>query len=617
VNRPVCAIALALGLSVGFLDAALGVWPASPEQSAFWFLASLAVTFLVLVSAYLAGWVLVVGPLGRRGRLAPVPLAAAFAALSGQVFLLALISDLIHFHLPWPDVFKLLLLLLVSLLTSVAVYLALENPRLAARLETGLPVLPLAVLGAAVILSPPVAWLMGRGKTPLATESARVSGGVKHVILITVDALRADAVSAYAPQAPPTPNMDGLAREGILFRRAYAVAPWTLPSLSSVLSGLSPQVHQATNLFRRLPDSVNTLAERLRDSGYLTAAEVSNPFFHPAYNLEQGFSHYEFFPRSPGHSFGARVLFRLLRSRFEPSTEDLTRRAIDWIASNREKNFFLWIHYLDPHEPYTPPAEFLPSGQGPAGSAPVILSEAGPGIVPPRGERRWIRERYRGEVRYVDRSIGELLSGLKAAGVYDEALIILTADHGEEFWEHGGTSHGYTLYDEVLHVPLVIKLPGPTQPVAKETSVLVANADLMPTILDLCRVDYDPERLSYHSLAPLWGTQPEDFPAAPVVSRGLYSRLQEDSESVFFDRLHYIRSYLTGREQLYDLERDPKEQLSLVATAPEALTRARSLLAAASERAKQLRAVYGIQRPEDLQPTKDLLDRLRALGYVQ
>ena len=157
--------------------------------------------------------------------------------------------------------------------------------------------------------------------------------------------------------------------------------------------------------------------------------------------------------------------------------------------------------------------------------------------------------------------------------LYRDSLIVFTSDHGEEFWEHGKSGHGHTLYDEVMHVPLILKLPQSIP--ARTIDTLVVNSRLMPTILDLYEIPYSGENLSYRSLRPLWERRGNDSSAEPVYSTGLH--YYEDRESIVFDRMKYVRHSLTRREELYDLIQDPQKQFSIVRSNPEKVEQAKPL----------------------------------------
>jgi arylsulfatase A-like enzyme len=454
------------------------------------------------------------------------------------------------------------------------------------------------------------------------------------VILLTVDTLRADVLSCYGSEEVSTPNIDQLAKDGVLFTNAISPAPWTLPSFSSIMTGLSPLVHKTTKVNSQLPDNLSTLAERMRDSGYLTVAIVDNGFLSPHSNISQGFLEYNFFPRySIGSSVGVKLLEQFFPKKFklETTTTELTQEAVDWIASNRDKDFFLWLHYYDPHVPYSPPSEFLPEGDAPARignrfSDPFGIRSGN--FAPSPIEKKWIRDLYLGEVRYVDDSIGKFLDSLKKLGLYDESLIVFTSDHGEEFWEHGGYEHGHSLFNEVIRVPLIIKLPNsmtsramdhnerPTISMAASGKIdeTVTTQSIMPTILDISGIEYDADYLSSGSLGPLLKNSNNHI-QEPIISAGLL--YFEDQESVTFNGSKYIRFMETNREILYDLIRDPGERISVLNSSPQKAERARNILRKHTRVAEKIRENNGIVSGKGVEFDQGTKEKLKSLGYLQ
>jgi arylsulfatase A-like enzyme len=297
------------------------------------------------------------------------------------------------------------------------------------------------------------------------------------VLLITIDTLRADHLGVYGYRRATSPRIDALAREGVLFERAYATVPRTTQSVASLLTGLYPKNHRARGLFSVLPAGNTTLAEILKAKGYVTWAVVSNIFLQPGKGFEQGFDSYS----NP-------------RSRWDgDSSAQITDEALGRLRDAGDRPFFLWAHYLDPHWTYAPEGEFatkfdtdyrptqamreLQAGKTQKGD--IIfhnqLSE---------GDRHHLVALYDGEIAQVDTQIGRLLEGIPAAQ-RQRLLIVLASDHGESLCEHDYCyAHGETLYDDTLRVPLIMLLPGrilPGQRFAGNVSLM----DVAPTVLRL------------------------------------------------------------------------------------------------------------------------------------
>jgi arylsulfatase A-like enzyme len=477
--------------------------------------------------------------------------------------------------------------------------------------KVGLPWLAAAWSALLIVAAGLIAW--GASAAPdLPAFDARSGARPRHVILLTVDTLRADAVGA-SPTAPSiTPNIDALAADSVVFDNARSPAPWTKPAVVSMLTGLSPVVHQIMRGPTRVPDELVTLPEVMQGAGYRTGAVGENPFLHARYNFDQGFERYRMFPKMLGRSFGGRLV-RYLGMAY-PSTADLTDMAIEWIEARADHPFFLWLHYFDPHPPYSPPAEYLTrSGPPSMGNSFGDTSGVRAGAVNlDAAEREWVEELYMAEVRYVDDNVGRFLGFLESSGLYDDSLIIFSSDHGEEFWEHGGFEHGHSLYDEVIKVPLMVKLPG--QGVTGHRPENVTTESILPTLLDLLEIGVEDAAFSAASLAWAWTPGGSD-PMNPTVSTGL--RYFEDRIAVVFRNLKHIHWMVSGSDELYDLDQDPEETVSLARDHPELVDEARELLVRHEALSLQIRELLGLPTAGEGVLDPAVLEQLRALGYIQ
>jgi arylsulfatase A-like enzyme len=398
--------------------------------------------------------------------------------------------------------------------------------------------------------------------------------------------------------------MDRLAAESLVFQNAISSSPWTMPSVASLLTGLPPSVHRQRSIRTSLSNNITTIAEFLKTSGYVTCAIGDNKFLTEEFNMSQGFDVYNFYPKKAAS--GLTTI----------STRAITNWANDWVSRNAGSRFFMWIHYFDPHLPYAPPEEYLPK-QEPlpsVGKSFDRLDEIRDGsFVPTPEEREWIRELYHSEVRYVDDCVGMFLANLRKLGIYGDSLVIITSDHGEEFWEHDGFEHGHTVYNELLSVPLIVKLP---QQVEQRTFTrMVSLESILPALLDLWEIEYDQTLYAADSLVPLW-TEPEKMgPEDPIVSSELF--YGENRVSVIFDGMKYIRTVRTRREEFYDLRRDPLEKLDLVGSAGERIDPYRQLLVEHLQMARTLINRHGIQAQQTITPDRATIEHLRSLGYVK
>lgn len=434
------------------------------------------------------------------------------------------------------------------------------------------------------------------------------------VILITVDTLRADALSLE-----DTPYLLQLAVEGVTFRRAYAPSPWTIPSIYSLLTSRRPhEIGMTGQGGYRLGADVVRLPQLL-PTAFKTRAVVTNVFGASHWGSWKGFDSVE----SADISSVVRdtltrgmVLPRLLlglRPLHYPYTEavaaDVTQRAIRQLDVLAGGSFLLWLHYYDPHAPYNPPAPF-DDDVGPERPKlrevrQTTLGFLRSGMKLDQADRAYVRALYQGEVRSTDDALGRLFRALRERNLWDDALIVFAADHGEEFWEHGLVEHGHTLFEEQLHVPLMVKFPGGRH-AGREFDGPVSLMDILPTIVDELQLSLPP--------------------GLPVRGRSLSAQLEEDPSeprSLYFEgTIHFrelkgmqqwpwklIHDPATGRNMLYNLEDDPAEQFDRSRTDAQ---RADALLESIRP---FLQAEQALSEPQPIEP--DLLRRLKALGYVQ
>ena len=273
-----------------------------------------------------------------------------------------------------------------------------------------------------------------------------------NILLITVDTLRADHLQPYGYDRPTSPKLAQLAQSAMVFEDAQSSAPWTLPSLASLMTGLPSAAHGCRSFYSSLAPSYGTLAEQLLAGGYDTAAVVSHVFLGRPYGLHQGFVH-----------FDDELVLEMTRSDEVISSVAVSDKGLAFLdakaAAGEQEPWFLWLHYFDPHSVY----------------------QAHPDQVGTFGSKRPV-DLYDGEIAFTDQHIGRVLSGLEGLGFDDDTVVVFTADHGEEFRDHGGVDHGHTLYQEQLHLPLIIRVPG-EEP--GRHPGMVRSIDLPATILDL------------------------------------------------------------------------------------------------------------------------------------
>jgi len=343
-----------------------------------------------------------------------------------------------------------------------------------------------------------------------------------NVILITIDTLRADYVSAYGGNQANTPVLDALASEGVRFDHCITQTPLTLPSHTSILSATYPLFHHVRdNGAFRVPQALTLISEVLQARGMDTAAFIGAFVLHSKWGLNQGFSTYS--DRFDMGRYGKIMLQN------EKRADEVLGDARRWLERRpAQKRFFAWIHLYDPHSPYSPPPPF---------------------------NTRFPDDLYRGEVEYTDSELGKFINFLKEKGLYDNSLIIVAADHGEGLREHGEMEHGYFLYEPTIHVPLIMRAP-----VQFEKSVvteIVQLVDLAPTVLDLLGIPA-PAQWQGRSLRPLLeGKRGSGFKQA--YSETFYPRFHygwSQLQALYDKQRKYI---LAPRDELYDLSLDPQE----------------------------------------------------------
>ncbi len=456
-----------------------------------------------------------------------------------------------------------------------------------------------------------------------------IGKGSPNIVFITVDTLRRDELSCYNPAIHSTPHIQGLADDSTKFLRHFSSAPWTLPAFASIMTALPPQVHLTAAYGSRLPDQFITLAEYLRASGYLTSAFVDNLHLKPESNLTQGFNDYEYITTYPNQYMAIPMFpenpWSAFRDRWR-SMANLTDLALHWLSRHDSTRFFLWVHYLDPHAPYEliheiPPSERI---QSKIGDTFNQINEARDGnLALSDDDKHWIRKLYGYELSDVDRNIGRILDDLKRRGLYDDSLIVFTTDHGEEFWDHGGYEHGHSLYNELIQIPLLIKLPkrnGPSAPIQIVENI-TGSLDLLPTFLEAGGVSYDPASIMGRSIYPLLNTGKvsalnADSPAPVFSSTLLYGANQLACIASDGNTFKYVRHLKDGSEKLFDLDADPSEKAPVEKDQEAILSRLRGLADRFIEETHERRENLGIKRGEQTQLDEGTEAQLKALGYL-
>jgi len=408
--------------------------------------------------------------------------------------------------------------------------------------------------------------------------------------VVVLDAAGARHFGSYGNVRPTSPRMDALAKEGTRFERAHAQAPWTLPATASLLTGrYPPRDRQDT-----LRVTGETVATRLRAAGARTAAFSENPLVTSDFGFAEGFEVFrEFFPRQL-HELHPRDYPRV-------SSETTVDEAIAWLEAHRSEPLFLYVHLLPPHSPYPAPppfgGRFDPDYAGDVQGLPETLMRINEGTLAiTRRDLRHLRRQYQENLAYADHQVGRLLDALDRLALRERALVIVTADHGEAFREHGFMLHSTTLYEEMIHVPLIVRFPTHVGALPARWPGIVETREVAATVVRGFGLEAPPGlletlRADRAGVARSWTSE----------DRRSLGTLVTERYKVIVDRRRH-------RLELYDLTGDPRERSDLAATR-------RGLAVRLARELRRREANTFGWREEALRP--ETLQRLRALGYVR
>ncbi|MDY7038032.1 MAG: sulfatase, partial [Thermodesulfobacteriota bacterium] len=461
-----------------------------------------------------------------------------------------------------------------------------------------------------------------------------------NIILITMDAVRADHLSLYGYDRETTPNLKRLSQKATLFARSIASGDMTLSTHASIFTGMYARQHGAhfdvSNGCpggRPLDEKFRTLAEILSEKGYLTMGVVANPnFLSHFYRLDQGFQYYDNRVHIPfldqtGLYFMRQCIRNILAHFLPRETFDMVYRRAEEInkevfniidkAKQEAAPFFLFVNYMDAHNPYIPPSPFdtLYPGKDETFTSARYYALAWAVIKLERKvaeeEQDHLISQYDGGIGYIDFHLGKLIERLKDLGLYENTLIIITSDHGEVFGERNLFNHGVSVYQDQVYIPLLIKYPNDSQRCVVDE--LVSVVDLMPTILDVLG-DKIPKNLPGKSLLKLGmgnlrSLISETFPAGRLID--FHPRFDRVERAIFLGKYKFISS-TAGKKELYSLTKDPSEKKNIY--------QSDDVLSLELER-RLARWLETTVAETDLsakgKPDKETLDRLKTLGYIQ
>jgi len=428
----------------------------------------------------------------------------------------------------------------------------------------------------------------------------------KGVVVISIDTLRRDHLSLYGYRRKTTPTLDALAGEAVVFEDAVSTSSWTLPAHASLLTSLYPSAHGAVNLHARLLPGLSTLQGSLQKAGFFTQAMVTHLYLGAPYGFDEGFHRHR--------------LYSDMRAK------ELSDRAIGFLRARGDDDYFLFLHYYDPHWHYDPPPPFQRTfDPGYAGRATGVWWNF-------KGETRQtlaaqdlahIVALYDGEIRYTDFEIERVFREMKRLELFQQSTIVMLSDHGEEFLDHGGWEHQKTLYEEQLRVPLLVKLPG-NEAAGRRVSRQVRLIDVAPTLLDALGVEI-PVSFQGRSLLPLLRKARGGAPESADLPEEAWAETEhtvDGSHKLALRRGRAGSKWIlslhpaAGRDlELYRLGEDPLELRNLASgkagQAEEVGSRTDSFLS----EARRLRLAGPPAPPPNLSPEE--LSQLRALGYVR
>ncbi len=435
----------------------------------------------------------------------------------------------------------------------------------------------------------------------------------KNILLITIDSLRADAIKCINHSSKiSTPNFDELAKKSVFFTNAISAGSYTTTSVPSILTGEYPSslpLIKGKLYGHPTPEGNSKIAKILKRKDYKTSAFHSNPLLSRIFGYKDGFDSFyddlflKSFPLSGSLKWFLNRIRRLIRPVPYLPASKLNKKAIKWLKKTSSP-WFLWLHYMDPHGPYQIHQGFPFLNRikaervwRKAHKTPEKLTQR---------EKEQLKEGYRKEVEYTDKQIGKLLDKLKKENKLKETIIIVTADHGEGFGDHGFYSHPHYLYDELLRVPLFVSTPGIEK---KIVSSPVSLVNLVPTILELANLKSN-ESFDGKSLSPLIKKGDKNCLQEYIISE---SEFDPFIGTIRGKKWKFIKNGKEDKEELYNLKKDPREKRNLLKENPEIAKKLRQKLKDHVNSSSQKREK---DQSSDQEMNQEIKDKLRSLGYI-
>lgn len=421
----------------------------------------------------------------------------------------------------------------------------------------------------------------------------------KNVVIIIIDTLRADHLGLYGYGRETSAGLNAFAEDAIVVESSLSNAPWTKPSMASMFTSLYPSQHGVVEeeTSNRLAESLLTFPEVFAEEGYQVVGFSENPHISKGRGFAQGF---ERLALKPG---------------FQSDSEWVLSGAKKWMRARAEGSpFLLYLHFLDPHGPYEPKdsSDFLGNLQSQhklvqAGLVGKLVKDGRLTEELSQADRDYLIALYDAEVREITQDVSRVFAMLKQHGLSDDTIVLLTSDHGEELFDHGSLKHGYWLFDEALHVPMIWRIPGfEARHVGGSSEQLVRHIDIAPTLFDLLGFDAQ-THFQGRSVVPL--LRGESMPPVPHVAESSWRGINR--QAVREGKWKLIVDELSGGVQLFDLESDPSETMDLAAEQPDQVSRLRELLFRLTRMPAGVR-VEGARGEVDVEAE----DALRAIGYL-
>ncbi len=478
------------------------------------------------------------------------------------------------------------------------------------------------------------------------TQKVNKTAAKPNILFIVVDTLRADSLSCYGYEKIKTPNIDSLAHNGVLFEHAISQAPWTLPSMASLFTSFYPSVHNGekrrtsktpnipSTSYSKINGNITWLPEILKNAGYQAQAFIVNPVLAQSFGFSKGYD--EFFnlmyPSTDDKSKKRRaflwtyllgteiisenVFYKTFVAKNENTT--ITQRTINWLEASKQKPFFLWVHYLDPHFPYERDKIYnLASSyngrlkdEGFVRTLDKFFIWLGKYNLT-TADKNYLKLIYDEEIMFVDEEIGLILKKLKELGIDNNTLIVLTSDHGEEFWEHNYYEHGHSLYQELVHVPMIFYYPKKFPKGLKITSQ-VRSIDVMPTILEMLSIRHD-LNMQGESLLPLIaGEETKDRVA---FSESLLYYVER--KSIRDGKYSFIFFPDYNKMELYNIQEDPLELNNIVLQNPRLALEFKNKILNWQKDCNEIKeSLVHVDSSKDVEFNDDAKQRLKSLGYL-